>query len=887
MKYILDRVFFVPSRQIVRRWKSYLSVFFTSIVLMILVISALELFEAYWLRSVEDTSVGTHHVVILGQLYDLTEKIENNRHVESVDAIPAGAWLSTSAVLSSPAQVTVENDDIDAKLDIHYLWGGPPGDGEIALPLNLYRAMTDLRAGEVNDFWFSASRMVYEPLRLAGIYTVSGVGNNYLFVSRADYEEINSGTGAVNKFNHYIRVKHATPRLAARTAAELFRDLNLLESDVQERYRDETSPEDQWRDYLNLDSINMEVRYKATPVTLWVLPIAALAALVLAYFMIEWCRGHADEFGVLASLGANRWELCLIAAGQILILSAVSAVPVVLLSALLSNTYFKVYNKVVSSGISFAFTIPWPSLIKTALAFVCLSALFTFLGIARMTKGAPWPLMSGSAEKSRQPIRLGWGKWFFEERMDPRTALALNVTLRRIRSEVVPAIVGALTASILGVFLLVFLTNTSYKAFFGFGTPNIPADLVLSARHESGIVDAKLTDRTAEEILQDPGVSSCIPFSSFGRDDPVLVPDVENPTFKVADTPLLRTVTTDKFGNDQQGEWLKREIIVTGPELLPDLRDGAIEETASFADWIEDGDGILVLLPPDKIDSELRAISAGDRIEAVPECMIRQNGTLAPIDAGVEFTVKAVAALNPDQDLTGHVEEAVFVLSRKGGERLGLVSADACNALLVRFDETADAGLIRNTVESLNGDVNLMRYEITNLTVKSRDEKAAEQIVSLLILIFFTSLLLAFCVTARMRASIRVSRERKEYAVLRQMGADEKDLLRYIRCESWPGIVLTVMICSAVLLSAAILYLLLSMRSLNTMAAQMPRAYTAAVYAKYRGEIFARFGKIVSVWLLTFFAHLLTGFIMLSGGRGPLKKTMRKTVAEEIRKDTD
>jgi hypothetical protein len=67
----------------------------------------------------------------------------------------------------------------------------------------------------------------------------------------------------------------------------------------------------------------------------------------------------------------------------------------------------------------------------------------------------------------------------------------------------------------------------------------------------------------------------------------------------------------------------------------------------------------------------------------------------------------------------------------------------------------------------------------------------------------------------------------------------------------------------------------------------MPKAYTAAVYAKYRGEIFARFGKIVSVWLLTFFAHLLTGFITLSGGRGPLKKTMQKTVAEEIRKDTD
>ena len=125
MKYFFERVFFVPTRQIVRRWRSYLSVFLTSIVLMILVISALELFEAYWLRSVEDTSVGTHHVVILGQLYDLTEKIENNRRVESVDAIPAGAYLSASAALTSPAQVTVETDAIDEKLDVHYLWGQP------------------------------------------------------------------------------------------------------------------------------------------------------------------------------------------------------------------------------------------------------------------------------------------------------------------------------------------------------------------------------------------------------------------------------------------------------------------------------------------------------------------------------------------------------------------------------------------------------------------------------------------------------------------------------------------------------------------------------------------------------------------------------------------
>ena len=60
------RLFFYSSRQLMRRRRTYLSVFVTSIVLMTVVMSALEVFEAEWIREDEILADGVYHAKIEG-----------------------------------------------------------------------------------------------------------------------------------------------------------------------------------------------------------------------------------------------------------------------------------------------------------------------------------------------------------------------------------------------------------------------------------------------------------------------------------------------------------------------------------------------------------------------------------------------------------------------------------------------------------------------------------------------------------------------------------------------------------------------------------------------------------------------------------------------------
>ena len=128
--------------------------------LLALVISALELLESYHLQTVEIASSGTHHAAIFDQPSDLSREIAKEDGVTSVTVIPHSARLASSVDASAPGKVTVENAEIDAILGVRWLWGSPPGDGEIAVPLSLYRAEDWLTAGEVNDLWFKSTEMI-------------------------------------------------------------------------------------------------------------------------------------------------------------------------------------------------------------------------------------------------------------------------------------------------------------------------------------------------------------------------------------------------------------------------------------------------------------------------------------------------------------------------------------------------------------------------------------------------------------------------------------------------------------------------------------------------------------------------------------------------------
>jgi hypothetical protein len=879
------KLFFVSARQVRRRWRTYLSVFVTSVVLLMLVMTALELFESYWLQSVETASIGTHHIAVLDQLYDFGEEISGNGNVVQVRVIPSGSRLASSVDASAPAKVAVETEGLDRVLGVRYLWGGPPGGGEIAVPLDLYRASDWLTADEENDLWFTATRMTYYPLTVSGVFTVSGGGGGYVFVSRKDALAIDAETGAKTKYDHYITVKHPSVLMAGKVLTELFRDIPLRETDAQRRNPEEEYTADKWEDYLNLKYLEMQTRYKAAPVSLAVLPVAALAALILASFMIEWCRSHMEEFGALAAMGATRPELSAVAAGQILIISLISSVPVVLLSALLSNVYLSVYNGVAEGEVGFVFSVPWVSLIKAALHFTLLAVVFTFLGTARLMKSPPFPLLAGSADASRPVFHPLTEKLF--QKLSPKTALALRMTLRRIRSEWVSAAVNALVSAILGAFVLIMVLSQGEtdRQLSILNRTVSAADVRISMRTDTGTAALPLTDGMAEWIRCLPAVESCSAVSVCGGSEPVFRLDPVNPNRKIAEEPLVRLTETDENGRETSSMWLTRQTVIADGgsfRLITEEADGD-----AFLSLLSDDAGVIALVPTYREDPDLRSVSVGDLLEAVPEFRINQKGVIVSPDSSAEFTVRAVLPLKRDQNLIGQYGETVFVFSPAGGERLGLSPADEHTDLLVNFDPDADEETVRSTVEALNSRPNLLRYKIDNRAVRSEAEKKTGLVKALMLCFFLVSVLLAFCVTSWLNAAVRASRNRKEYAVLRQLGADERDVVRHARREALPGIALSFLIAAAVLLTAAALYLLLSMYDLNVRRDEMPGAYTPAVYGRFRDEIFRHSSWIALTWVYSLPFQIITALLTLAGVTGPVKKLVKHPVAEELRKDTD
>ena len=185
LKTRLRRLFFYSSRQIARRPRMYLSVFITSVILVTLVMTALMLFESYYLNRVELDAAGTYSASILSQPNDLCERIEKYDSVKQVWTIPWTSKLASSVDASAPGKLVAETEEIDALLGVRWIWGGPPADGEIAVPKQLYKSCRWLMAGEENDLYFKAAEMIYEPMRISGVFTVYDESQNYILATPA------------------------------------------------------------------------------------------------------------------------------------------------------------------------------------------------------------------------------------------------------------------------------------------------------------------------------------------------------------------------------------------------------------------------------------------------------------------------------------------------------------------------------------------------------------------------------------------------------------------------------------------------------------------------------------------------------------------------------
>jgi hypothetical protein len=299
-------------------------------------------------------------------------------------------------------------------------------------------------------------------------------------------------------------------------ADRVFRQVKIPDTDFQTRqpYHENKTKSGQmlekYGQYINTRRLSDQVSYAATPITIRLLPVVAAAAMILAMFMTGWTAANAPEFGILGAIGAARRDLCAVSAGQIFLITLISSPPVVLFSALLSNVYISAYNRF-TEDVGFVFVLPWLNLFKCAVRFCVLATLFTYLGIAALTREAPFVLISGSWRGRMPYVRKS--SRALERVKDKVARLALLQTVRQIRGEVVHALICAALSFILGYYLLdggsKFLDSLErLREIRTAGT----FDTLVSVRTATGDFyeyDVGIPLSVRDEILAEEGVKEC------------------------------------------------------------------------------------------------------------------------------------------------------------------------------------------------------------------------------------------------------------------------------------------------------------------------------------------------------------------------------------------
>ena len=877
---VLRRLFFYSSRQLVRRRRTYRSVFISTTVLLTLVMTALMLFDSYYLASVERASSGTHHIAFLDQLYDFTEEIGRDRSVTSVFAVPSSSKFASSVDASAPGKIVVETEETDRTLGVRYIWGHAPGEGEVAVSLDLYRACPFLKAGDPNDLYFKATRMTYREMTLSGIFTISGVGSSYVFLSQSDAASIDAETGAILKYDHFIRVSHATERGAAKVADRLYRSLGMIPTDAQNPREAADGTRylvNRYAEYLNTVNIKNEERYSATPVTLYTLPVILAASLILASFMTDWSVSHAPEFGNLSALGANRIGLCAIPAGQILLLTLIASTGAILLAGLLSRIYLSAMPSLSAAALA----VPWKLLVSAAVRFALFSAFFTWLGIARLTRETPYELISGSFRAKMPFVRRSF--LALSRLKDKIAALSVLMTLRRIASEIIPAVVASLVSMMLGAAVLVLIRSGGEVSAALFKTPGA-ADTVISVLSDadSSVGEgAPITDEIAGRIQRTPGVASVGTYSFFGTSNRRTTVSGE---LTISDEPMIQI--PQQVGSEY---WRLLDAAVADGESLPllvgSLTEGSLDDPGE--------DGVILLLPNSSIDGwyNQERFHVGDVISARPRTVYHSVSGItetADDEYSASFTVTAVGTVSDKALKYGLAStEYLMVYSPAGGQRLGLIDADDHRTLLVNYDPSLGDDKTAQIVESFARDTELMRYAVKNTRVLSSDELKSARAVLVMLGVCAAMTLLAFFVMTSMNAGMKASKARAEFAALRQMGADDAAVYKTTRIGTYPTSALAALITLAVLSLASLLILTIPMYYLNVDAHDHPLTYTLAYYSLCRREILERAKTVFLLLPLSLPMHIFAFAASVLGTRQPTKRLLDEPITEGLRKDTD
>lgn len=887
MQKLFRRLFFYSSRQLYRRRRAYRSIFLTSVVLLTLVMTFLEMMEANSLKSLEFTQYGSHHAVFTEQYNDRSEEFLNHRRVRTAISIPYSSRMASSDDTSVPAKIVVCSEEIAEYLEVNYIWGSPPEDGEIAVPANVYRSYGYLIAGEVNELYFKASEMTYFPLRISGIFEYSNPDAGYAFVTEATAAAIDRETGASEKFDTYITCRNASDRYVAKVVEELISKYRIGGTGEQSRRGTENSTilsrERIWADYINTEYLQTLISQEVTPVVLMSMPIILIAALMMASFMSNWTARNCAEYGVLGAIGAEQKHLCAIAAGQILLISMAASLPVILFSAVISNIYIQVYNMSVT-GIGLVFHIPWGNLIQAALWFDVFSCLFTYLGISGLTLQAPFVLISGSYRSELPFIKVSSQK--LENSRHKVFHISLLRSLREIRLQILPAIITSLVCIVCGGFVViqVVLSMQSAGKLEVYGQYAYDAGIKKAVRVDN-LRESAPFDREAIEMLE-----------SFDMVEPGGIYSLLSPTrdyhdsgytgygaflfLEEADVPEI--VQQPEFRNIEYGDGYPFYAVICDSNVLSllytDIWEGHPEDILTNSNSMV----VIADTPPDG-DS---GIHAGDTILLTGQHEFSNYTKTSKLpDEPLEFTVAAVVSGSDRYKEVTATRGVMILLSEESAVRLGLMNEGEYKQYFFNFRKSTTMEEQLAFYDGLRNTPKFLRYDIELYSLETESEKRVQIVNTALLFLFFFMVFFSLCTMTFVDAALRIEKTKNELAVLRQVGAKDRDICRTTRTYSIVTVVLALALTTVLFLTV---YYFGIGKMNQDIAIQIDRFHPSEeTVARWRERVQVTKMIFLSVYAASLPMHLLAYLSSVLGTIPPTKRALNETITDGIRKDTD
>ncbi len=876
-----ERLFFYSSRQLRRRWKSYLSIFLTSAVLLALVMTFLEMMESWFLRDIRSSESGYHHVLIREMMNDHAAEIASHPDIEQAWSIPYTSLMASSDDASIPGRVVVPTEDILDRLDVQYVWGRAPEDGEIAVSAELYNAYGYLTAGEENELYFKASQMTYFPLTVSGIFKTNDREAGYVFVTRSTADAIDAETGAVEKFDTYFRCTYASDRSIPIVLDAVYRDLRIPDTRWQKPYPLPESPHldryekltVRYKEYINTPYLEFLESQNALPVMAVSMPVIVIAALMMASFMSGWITSHAEEYGILGAIGANRRQICAISAGQILLLGLAAAVPVVLISAGISNIYISAYNAASGTDVDYVFAVPWLRLAEAALWWSVLACFFSYIGIARITREMPYVLLSGQS-KFRIPYVARSSRKLAGAR-HKILALSLVKARRTIRSQLVTAVITSLICVVCGAFLMLLILFRAQTAELLTNYNRYLSDMTVTRQQGLSVYDRdiRLTSELLDKLLAEPLVEKAGLFdiTDAGGEEEI----AERRALKAGESKTLHY----PYRKMDDGDY-RPQTVYTMDAVILEAACGSVL-AGDPAQILNDPEAVVALVSPYAENMP----QVGDKIAltGTVEYTRTENDTRKKFGDTAEYTVCAVVVpMQESSDLK--LQTFSWILSDAGRQRCGL-TGNRWTKILTWFTDDAAPEDLRTMYERLVYSPVFMRYQLTAAQVQTKSEERIQAATTAMLCFFFGMLYLSFCTMTYTDAFLKISHERRDIAILRQIGADDRAVHKTIRGETWPGILLALSLSLALLLLVPTVYILTQTAYVRAMGDYYEA--TAAMIAEDVARIIKQGTFMYLLFLPSIPMHLFSAGVTLLGTYLPTRRILKEPIAEAIRKDTD